>query len=278
MQAIMIIELKIRVQSCFCIRYRLILLEIHLLVLHTSPEPFHENVVQCSSSAIPTNAHVCGLEPVRKFHTGKLRSLVVVENFRSRSLKCLFERFETKRCFQRDRSSPGGHIATEPVDDGYQVQKPSLQANVGNICASDLIDAMNAQPTQQIRIPHLLLSWLTQPRAGIDRHQAHLSQKPGNPLVVHLMALSAKPGRHLLDAIKRRSCILLVQQSHQQQVLLTFWDWLVIIAGACQVNQLALSCQTDGWMLGFNQRPLLFHPPNCLFFNQSISIFNCPIS
>ena len=130
MQAILIVELKILFQPAFCIRDRLILFEIHLLVLNASPEPFNENVVQCSSSAIPTDAHVCGLEPVRKFRTGKLRSLVVVENFRSRSLKCLLERFETKRCFQGDRRSPGEHIATEPIDDGYQIQKPSLQADV----------------------------------------------------------------------------------------------------------------------------------------------------
>src|SRR5881398_2715154 len=118
MQTILIVELKIRVQPAFCIRDRLILLEIHLLILNTSPEPFNENVVQCSSSAIPTDAYVCGLEPVRKFLTGKLRSLVVVENFRSCPLKCLVERFETKGCFQRDRSSPGQDVATEPVDDG----------------------------------------------------------------------------------------------------------------------------------------------------------------
>src|SRR5437016_2390110 len=103
MQAILIVELKIRFQPAFCIRDRLILFEIHLLVLDTSPEPFHENVVQCSSSAIPTDAHVCSLEPIRKLCTGKLRSLVVVENVRPRLLECLLECLETKRGFQGDR-------------------------------------------------------------------------------------------------------------------------------------------------------------------------------
>src|SRR5438105_15648364 len=114
MQTILIVELKIRFQPAFCIRDRLIILEIHLLIFDTSPESFHENVVQCSSSAIPTDAHVCGLEPIGKLCTGKLRSLVVVENFRPRPLKCLLERFETKRGFQGDRSSPSQYVATEP--------------------------------------------------------------------------------------------------------------------------------------------------------------------
>ena len=107
-----------------------------------------------------------------------------------------------------------------------------------------------------------MLSWLTQSWGRIDRHQAHLSQESGNAFVVHFIVLTAQPGRHFLDPIKRRARVLLIQQAHQQQVLLTFWDWLIIIAGACQANQLALSYQTDGGMLCFNQRPLLFHPPN----------------
>ncbi len=38
-----------------------------------------------------------------------------------------------------------------------------MQADVGNIGAPDVIDAINAQSTQQIRIAHVLLS---QPSAG----------------------------------------------------------------------------------------------------------------
>ncbi len=133
MQAILIVELKIRFQPAFCIRYRLIILEIHLLIFDSSPKSFNENVVQGSASAIPTDAHIGRLEPVRKLCTGKLRSLVIVENVRTRPLKCLLKRFETERCLQRDRRSPDEHIATEPVDDGYQIQEASLQADVGNV-------------------------------------------------------------------------------------------------------------------------------------------------
>jgi len=115
------------------------------------------------------------LQPVCKLGTGKLQSLIIVENLRSRLLKCLVERFETKRCFQRRLSSPGKYIATEPIDDGYQIQEPSLEADVRNICAPDLIDTINAQSTQQIRVTDTLLSWLTQPGCRIDGHQTHLS-------------------------------------------------------------------------------------------------------
>jgi hypothetical protein len=164
--------------------------------------------------------------------------------------------------------SPSEDVATEPVPDGDQIQASSLQAEGGKICPPDLIEAIDAPSTQQRRIAHLVPCWLAQPRAGRERHEAHLSQEPGHPLVVPLRAWSAQPGRHLLDPIKRRSGGLLVPQAPQQQVLLTFCYWLLIRARACQAHQLALSCQTEGWMLAFNQRPLLFHPPNGLFLTS----------
>jgi hypothetical protein len=148
MQAILIVELKIRFQPSFCVRDRLIILEIHLLILNASPESFDENIVQSSPAAIPTDANPCCLEATSKIHTGKLRSLVGVKNLRSRLLKCLVEGFETKRGFQGDRSSPSEYVATEPVNDGDQIQESSLQADVGNIRTPDLIDAIDAQSTR----------------------------------------------------------------------------------------------------------------------------------
>ena len=102
MQAILIVELKIRFQPFFCISYRLIIFDIHLLIFDTSPEPLNKNVVQCSSSTIPTDTHISSFEPVDKLITGKLRSLVVVENFWLCVLKCLVKCLQTKGGLQRD--------------------------------------------------------------------------------------------------------------------------------------------------------------------------------
>src|SRR5260370_35907764 len=175
MQAILIVELKMRFQPSFRIRYRLIIFEIHLLILDASPESFDENIVQSSPAAIPTDANSCCLQATSKIHTGKLHSLVVVKNLGSRLRKCLVERIQTKRGFQGDRSSPSEYIATEPVNDGDQIQESSRHSDVGNIRTPDLIDAIDAQSTQQIRIPPRWPSWLPQPGARLDRHEAHLS-------------------------------------------------------------------------------------------------------
>ena len=134
-----------------------------------------------------------------------------------------------------------------------------MQADVGDIRTPDLIDALNRETSQQIRIAHRLFPWLTQARTRIDRHQTHLPQQPGDPLVVDFMPLRAQPGRHLPDAIERGARVLLIQEPHQQQIVLTFWHRRVIVAGAGQPHELALASQTAAAMLRLNQRPLLFH-------------------
>src|SRR6266516_606090 len=278
MYTILILDLKILVQPFFRISYRLIIFDIHLVVLYTPPEPLNKNIVQCSSSSIPTDTHISSLQPVDKLVTGKLRSLVIVENLWLRGLKCLVKCLQTKGCLQSAGGLPGQDIATEPVDNRDQIEKTSSQADIRDICAPNLIVSLNGQPAQQIRIPHDLLSRLAQPWFGIHRHQTHLPQQSGHTLVIDLLALRAQPGGHLLDAIKRCSGILFIQKAHQEQILLTHRHRLVIIAGTGQIYQLALSCDADAWVLRLDQRPLLLNAPDWLFFNQSISIFNCPIS
>ena len=102
MQTLLVVELEIVLQSVFSVHDGLIILKIYLLIFHASPKPFHKNVVQCSSSAIPTDTHVSSFQPVDKLVTGKLRSLVIVENLWLRVLKCLIKCLQTKGCIQRD--------------------------------------------------------------------------------------------------------------------------------------------------------------------------------
>jgi hypothetical protein len=101
MQAILIVELKIRFEPAFCIRDRPILLEIDFLLRDASPESFDEHSVQGSAATIPTDANLRCLQASSKRGTGQLRSLLVVKHLRSRLLQCLFERFQTKGGFGR---------------------------------------------------------------------------------------------------------------------------------------------------------------------------------
>ena len=64
--------------SKFCpvaqMQWNPILRQVHLLVLHTAPQPFHEHVVHPSPLAVPADGHSCALEHVGERRAGELRT------------------------------------------------------------------------------------------------------------------------------------------------------------------------------------------------------------
>src|SRR4051794_5057579 len=57
-----------------------IVLQVNLFVLHGSPQPFDENIVQSSPPSIHADQDVLCLQPARESVAGELRSLVGVED------------------------------------------------------------------------------------------------------------------------------------------------------------------------------------------------------
>jgi hypothetical protein len=76
----------------------------------------------------------------------------------------------------------------------------------------------------------------------------------------------AQPGRHFQHAVKRRSRVLLIEQSHQEQILGALPGRLVIEACAGKPNQLALTTDADRIIVGLNQLSLLISRADQLFF------------
>jgi hypothetical protein len=113
-----------------------------------SAHSLDENVVQCSPSAIPADANSCRFESVGKFRTGKLDSLITIEDVRCSHLECSIQRFQAKTRIKRDRDFPSQHRPTEPIDNRHQIDKPSLQADVGDITTPHLIAALDALATR----------------------------------------------------------------------------------------------------------------------------------
>ena len=52
----------------------------------------------------------------------------------------------------RVRKPPGQHSPRVPVHDRHQVDEASGQRNVGNVCAPDLVDPVDRQTAQQVRV------------------------------------------------------------------------------------------------------------------------------
>src|SRR5581483_5582167 len=104
------------------------------------------------SAPIPTDTNLRLKQTISKIFARKLDPLVGIENLRSCSLQSSIKRLQTKTGIQGVGQLPSKHEPTEPIKNCYQIDKASCQADVGDIAAPDLVDPINAHPTQQIGI------------------------------------------------------------------------------------------------------------------------------
>jgi hypothetical protein len=70
------------------------------------------------------------------------------------------------------------------------------------------------------------------------------------------MTLASQPSRHARAAIKGRARVLFINQSHHEEVLLTFRSRFVIKARPGQLKQLTLPNYTYLLMARLDQQPL----------------------
>lgn len=62
------------------LRYRLVVVQIHAVILHRPPQTLHENIVQSSPPAIHADPYPVARQHVRKFHACVLAALIRIEN------------------------------------------------------------------------------------------------------------------------------------------------------------------------------------------------------
>ena len=103
MEPLPIIEIEVSIQSTpgFC--DGAIVVEVHLLVLDTSPEPFDEDIVEHTISPVPANGNLCRLKSFCKRIGGELASpdklgqaSITVKNRRLRSTDHFFQSRQTE--------------------------------------------------------------------------------------------------------------------------------------------------------------------------------------
>ena len=114
-------------------------MQIQALVLDTAPQSLDEDVVQSPSPAIHTDANTLDLESAGEGLTGKLTTLIGVENTGFALYQSLIEGLKTKPGIEGIGQLPTEHVAAVPIDDSHQVHESLSQRIVGNIGAPDLI-------------------------------------------------------------------------------------------------------------------------------------------
>ena len=94
--------------------------------------------------------------------------------------------------------------------------------------------------------------------ARVHRLNAHGAHQALHPLAVYPVTLAFQVDAHLARAVVRRFQVLLVDQIHQFQILLTLFTRDVVHRRAAQLEQLALADKADLGMTTLDHRqPLL---------------------
>src|ERR1700719_3498465 len=132
-----------------------------------------------------------------------------------RFLECI----DTKISAERVAQSPRQHRSAHPVHDDHQVEEAFGHRDVGNVRAPYLIDPLDRDPTEEVRVDLVGRCRFARVRAWIDRHQSQQPHQASDPFAIADRALRRHPRRHPPRAIIRPSQILPIDQRHDRKIL-----------------------------------------------------------
>lgn len=106
---------------------------------------------------------------------------------------------------------------------------------------------LNSAPRQeQIRKNTVFGVAARRPRLRVDGLNTHLAHQSLNMLTIHVFSqLAVQRTHHLTRSEERRTQVLLVDETHQTQVVIAFLDSLVVVGRTAQPKQFALPANAD---------------------------------
>ena len=215
MKPLAVVEVEVFVQTLDRLRHAFVIVQVNFFIFDAAPQSFNEDVVQGSTTSIHTDGDLALFENAGECVTRKLHTLIRIENLRRGLCQRLLQRARAEIRFQCGRDFPRQNLTRVPVNDRCQINKAAGQANIRDVCAPDLIDAFDFQPSQQVRINLMAGAGLRQSRLLIDCFHAQQTQQTRDSFVIDLLTLRLQPGCHAPNTVKRCLRVLLIEPAHQ---------------------------------------------------------------
>ena len=191
-----VIELEPGSDSLSGLSRTIVLIEVHLLVLDASPEPFGENVVDGASLSVHADLDVPGKKTFQITVTREMAPLVAVENVRESGLKSPVHTVKNKRHLERLIQRPGDDIPGMPVDDRHEVHPSVRHADVGDVDSPDVVGILGRDIPEKIGIDLVRKSPFAEIWPRMDPFDAHLSHGGPDPVSPHIKPFSPKDRRN----------------------------------------------------------------------------------
>ena len=225
--------------------------DVDVVVFDRAPETFNHHVVQGPAFTVHADFYPMGFENPCEGFTGKLATLIRIENLRaSFLLECFIKAFYAERLVQTVAEAPAYDVTARPVHDRCQVNVRVTQRDIGNVGAPDLVAALYFKIAQQVGVDLVTLAGLAQAGFGINRLDTHLAHESFNPAARHLV-VELRQG--VTDAAGTEGRLLhvdSVNELHEQLVLQTrVFQRFVVVARLRHSQQLALFCDTHFLLL-----------------------------
>ena len=120
--------------------------QVDAFVRERSPQPLDEHVVHPAALAVHRDADASLLEHVGEVDAGELAALVAIKDLRRAiALERLVQGVHAEARIERVGQAPGQDLAARPVHHRDEVQKASLQWDIGNIRAPHVVRSRDLQ-------------------------------------------------------------------------------------------------------------------------------------
>ena len=192
--------------------------QIHLLVLHAPPQPFHEHVIPPAAGAVHTDLDAMVFQESRELLAGELAALVRVEDGRRAVAgQGLLDRLDAEVRCQRVGQPPRQHTATGPVQDREEIHKAPRHRNIRDISRPDLVGSGDRQMAKQIGVHPMCRMSLAGVGFAVERFEAHGGHHGTHPLAPDLVSFSPQEVAQHSGSGKRRGQMELVDPAHQRE-------------------------------------------------------------
>lgn len=218
----MIVEMEVGCEALPGFFHRTIAFEIHFFILHRSPEPFREDVVQAPASAIHADFDAALFQNFREFIARELRTLIAVEDFRLSGIESFLESFNAEFFLHGDRKPEGHHIAGIPVEYGREICPPTGETNERDVRSPDVVVFHNFHAFEQIGVFLVIRVWNRGLWPAIDATETEFPHQGTDFLDANFEPLPDEFRLHLPFSVERAGGIDFIHRMEKSFIIRPF--------------------------------------------------------
>ena len=189
MQPLRIVKTEISVYPYASITWGFVLVEIDILVLYGTPQPFDKDVVESPSPVVHADLGSGVEEDVSEFRTCEVAALIAVHDFWNGYFQGLVACIKNEVYLQRIVEFPAQNISGKPVDYRHQIEPVCPDRDICDVYRPHLIGMVDFKPLKKVRVYRIARLRFARVLAWINGLYAHFVHMVEHRLMIDLKAI-----------------------------------------------------------------------------------------